>query len=278
MAEKFNLKLNDFNSNVIKSFRNIRDDEDLIDVTFACDDQKQISAHKFILSASSEYFKSIFKQYKNTHPLLCLLDVSSVDMKNVLDFIYYGEVDIHKDDLDKFLNISMRLKIDGLSALKENQENLGMEMEQQKIKDEIDDTVSDNFNVIGNESKSFFSDASDEKKETENKTLKRNKKNQKIVNSDIFENNDDLEQKLSEYVERLDGRSFKCTVCGKISNLRFSASEHVQLHFSGLSFPCNSCDTILKTTAAYRQHMKNIHGNKESLFRKSASWQNIGLD
>ena len=127
MAEKLNLKLNDFSSNVIKSVRKIRDDEDLFDVTFACDDQQQISAHKLILSSSSEYFRNIFKQNKNPHPLLCLLDVSSVEMKSILDYIYYGEVDIEKDDLERFLNISKRLKIDGLSALKENQENLKME-------------------------------------------------------------------------------------------------------------------------------------------------------
>jgi len=276
MAEKFNLKWTDFNSSVIKSFRNIRDDEDLFDVTFACDDQNQISAHKLILSSSSEYFKNIFKQNKNPHPLLCLLDVSSGEMKSILDYIYYGEVDIDKDDLDRFLSISKRLKIEGLSALKENHENL--EMEEQNIKAEIEDDLCDSFDDSGSDNKVFLSDVSYEKKETEKTKMKRNKKNQKIVNSDKFENSEELEQKLSAYVERLDGRSFKCTVCDKISNLRFSSMEHVQLHFSGLSFPCNSCDTILKTTAAYRQHMKNIHGNKESLFRKSASWQNMGLD
>ena len=42
MAEKFNLKWNDYNSNVLKTFRRIRENEDLFDVTIACDDQQQI--------------------------------------------------------------------------------------------------------------------------------------------------------------------------------------------------------------------------------------------
>merc|ERR1712133_128009 len=143
MAEKFNLKWNDFHSNVVKSFRSIREDEDLFDVTFACDDQQQVSAHKLVLSSSNEYFKNIFKLNKNPHPLLCLLDVSSGEMKNILDYIYYGEVDIDKDDLDRFLEISKRLKIEGLSGLKENQENL--EVEEQEIKAEIEDDLCNSF-------------------------------------------------------------------------------------------------------------------------------------
>ena len=67
MAEKFNLKWNDYNSNVLKTFRRIREDEDLFDVTFACDDQQQISAHKLVLSSSSQYFKNIFKHNKHSH-------------------------------------------------------------------------------------------------------------------------------------------------------------------------------------------------------------------
>ena len=245
MAEKFNLKWNDFHSNVVKSFRNIREDEDLYDVTFACDDQQQISAHKLILSSSSEYFKNIFKQNKNPHPLLCLLDVSSGEMKHILDYIYYGEVEIGKDDLDRFLNISRRLRIEGLSGDKEN-----LEMERPIIKEEMEE--------IEYESKDI---TTEEIKIIQKPLLQRMKKKQKlkIVNSDEFENIEELEKKLSEYIERLTGKSFKCVVCEKMTNSNCSAMEHVQLHFSNISFQCNTCDTSLKTTAAHRQHMKNTH-------------------
>merc|ERR1712150_190260 len=245
MAEKFNLKWNDFHSNVVKSFRNIREDEDLFDVTFACDDQQQISAHKLILSSSSEYFKNIFKQNRNPHPLLCFLDVSSGELKHILDYIYYGEVEIGKDDLDRFLNISKRLKIEGLSGDKEN-----LDMERPIIKEEMEE--------IEYESKDI---TTDEIKDVEKTLIKRKKKKQKLqnVNSDELENIEELEKKLSEYIERRSGKSFKCLVCEKICNYRFAAMEHVQLHFSKILFQCNTCDTSLKTTAGHRQHMKNTH-------------------
>ena len=56
MSEKFCLKWNDFQYNVTKSFSNLRKEEDFYDVTLVSDDQKQMSAHKVVLSSCSEFF------------------------------------------------------------------------------------------------------------------------------------------------------------------------------------------------------------------------------
>ena len=61
MPEKFDLKWNDFHSNVSKSFGLLRNEDYLHDVTLVSDDYKQVTAHKLVLSACSEYFKNIFK-------------------------------------------------------------------------------------------------------------------------------------------------------------------------------------------------------------------------
>ena len=93
MSEKFSLKWNDFHSNVSKAFGLFRNEDYLHDVTLVSDDHKQVSAHKLVLSASSEYFKDIFQQNNrsNTHPLLCLDGISSHDLNNVLDYIYNAQ-------------------------------------------------------------------------------------------------------------------------------------------------------------------------------------------
>ena len=61
MSGKFNLKWNDFQSNVSKSFSLFRNEDYLHDVTLVSDDHKKVSAHKIVLSACSQYFKDIFK-------------------------------------------------------------------------------------------------------------------------------------------------------------------------------------------------------------------------
>ena len=114
MSEKFCLKWNDYNSNISKSFSKLRNEESFYDVTLVSDDQKQISAHKVVLSACSEYFKNILKQNVNPNPLLCLDGISSSEMIAILDYIYCGEVNIYQEDVDRFLNIAERLKLAGL--------------------------------------------------------------------------------------------------------------------------------------------------------------------
>ena len=37
------------------------------------------------------------------------------DIQNILDFIYNGELKIHQEDIDRFLVIAQRLKLDGLN-------------------------------------------------------------------------------------------------------------------------------------------------------------------
>ena len=115
MDEKFCLKWNDFDSNVSKSFELLRNEGYLHDVTLVGDDNKQVSAHKLVLSASSEYFKNIFKNNsKHSHPLLCLEGISSKQLSMIMDYVYNGEVQIYQEDLDQFLGVAQRFKIEGL--------------------------------------------------------------------------------------------------------------------------------------------------------------------
>ena len=105
MLEKFCLKWNDFNSNVSKSFIKLRNENEFFDVALVSDDQKLISAHKVVLSASSEYFKNILKQQKHPNPLLCLEGISSTELNDILDYIYHGRLTSIKRILTVFLKL-----------------------------------------------------------------------------------------------------------------------------------------------------------------------------
>ena len=114
MSEKFCLKWNDFETNVSKSFGLLRNEDYLHDVTLVCDDNKQVSAHKLVLSACSEFFKSIFKNNKHRSPLICLDGISSKELKDILDYMYNGETNLFQEGLDKFLSNAQRFKVMGL--------------------------------------------------------------------------------------------------------------------------------------------------------------------
>ena len=120
MTENYCLRWNDFQANVTSSFRNLRNANDFYDVTLVSDDYQQVSAHKVVLSASSEYFNNILKKNTHSHPLLCLNSVNSNDLHNILDYIYNGEIQIFQDDLDSFLELAQRFQLEGLNQEKKD--------------------------------------------------------------------------------------------------------------------------------------------------------------
>ena len=69
-SEKLCLQWNDFNENIISSFRELREDRDFTDVTLACEDGQQIEAHKVVLASASPVFMKLLKKNKHPHPLI----------------------------------------------------------------------------------------------------------------------------------------------------------------------------------------------------------------
>ena len=117
--EKFCLKWNDFSRNIIGSFSDLREEENLFDCTLSCGD-KQIQAHRLILSACSGYFKNIFKLNPHNHPLLYLRGIKFDDLQSILTFMYQGEVNVAQKDLSNFLLIAEDLKVKGLTQGKKS--------------------------------------------------------------------------------------------------------------------------------------------------------------
>jgi len=111
----FCLKWNNFQQNIFSTIRNLRLDLDFLDVTIFCKG-RQLKAHKVILSACSNTFKSILKETQAPHPVIVLWDVEAKDVSALLDFMYNGQVDIQQDDLERFLIVADRLQVRGLSG------------------------------------------------------------------------------------------------------------------------------------------------------------------
>ena len=126
MSEAFSLKWENFQSNVSRSFGLLKHEVYLHDVTLIGDDHHQVSAHKLILSACSEYFKNIFKYNNkpNVNPLLCLDGVSADDLNNVMEYIYNGEVKLYQTNLKRFLDVAQRFKLEGMTDMENEDEDL----------------------------------------------------------------------------------------------------------------------------------------------------------
>ena len=112
-GEKFNLARNEFESYASGTFKELRNDENFLDVTLACEDGKQIKAHKAILSTSSNVLRNILVNNPHQHPLLYLKGINSGDLENILDFIYVGQTQVAQENLEQFMQTANELKIKG---------------------------------------------------------------------------------------------------------------------------------------------------------------------
>lgn len=112
--QQYSLKWNDFQSSILSSFRHLRDEEDFVDVTLACD-IRSFTAHKVVLSACSPYFRKLLKANPCEHPIVILRDIRAEDVESLLRFMYNGEVHIGHEQLNDFLKTAQLLQVRGLA-------------------------------------------------------------------------------------------------------------------------------------------------------------------
>ena len=115
-SDKLCLQWNDFKENITSSFRELRGDREFTDVTLACEDGQQIEAHKVVLVSTSPFFRELLKRNRHPHPLLYMRGLRSEDLTAILDFLYQGEANVCQENLDAFLAIAEKLKLQGLAG------------------------------------------------------------------------------------------------------------------------------------------------------------------
>merc|ERR1712150_460437 len=241
MSERFSLKWTDFQSVVSQSFSVLRQEADFYDVTLVSDDHTQISAHKLVLSASSDFFKSILRKNPHSHPLLYLSGVDSTSLGFVLDYIYQGEVQIYQHELDNFLEVAQKLKIEGLLSSEEPETKHDTHFDDQKVE-------------------SFPSEPDYSEMKVVKTNYVRSGHGEKVVSlTDMTE----VDEKIQQLMERRDGRHY-CKACDYSSQNIGHIREHVERHIDGLSYPCQFCDKSFRTKAALRWHRNQSHKVKIS--------------
>ena len=239
--EKFSLKWNDFQTNVLSSFSKLRTEKDFFDVTLVSDDEVHISSHKVVLSASSEFFKNLLRKSSHSNPLIYLSGVKVKELNFVMDYIYDGEVQIYQNDLDSFLDIANKLKIDGLigeTKTSEDNEESRKYMDDSFLpkKEDVDDVIEEEV------------ESSTELTKPERKPRKQPSQSYALstLNMDAREAIDQLVIKNED--------NFECKSCGKISKTSSDIRRHVEIHIEGLSFECQICGNTFRSRNILKHH------------------------
>jgi len=245
--DKFCLNWNGYDTNIRESFRKLREDQRLFDVTLVTDDGQHIQAHKIILSAGSHFFSDIFLKSNQTNMLIYLKGINSVQLKHLLDFIYNAEASVGQEELKEFLETGKELQVKGFEAY---------ELDQPKryINEKEEMYVNEEYITEQNISWDTLETLKENHRSSEDS---RKPKNVEIEKVEINTNNK-LDLQILEMIEKSDGL-WICKVCGKTSGYKGNMQGHAERHIDGMSHACNICNNSFSTRHSLRCHIDTIH-------------------
>ena len=264
-----------YNTMITRSFSKLRNDTDLSDVTLISDDQEAIPAHKVVLSTCSDFFKKVFHKNIHNNLVLYLSDMKSKEVNQILDYIYFGEINILQDNLERFIQIAQKLKLEGLGDdSKQNEEGeLENSTESQFYVSDKTITITNNESDLTN-TYSEFSESQSIPSETKyvvsgKKPIAYEETNYALQTQErkvipnyrppAFESEVDVEkldQKIKELTSFQEKKSI-CKLCGKElfgRNRNQNMADHIENHIEGLSFKCLQCSKLYRTRNLLRSH------------------------
>ena len=214
-------------STVSKSFGQLRKEDEFYDVTLVSDDEEHVLAHKVVLAASSGFFKNILRKSTHSNPMIFLSGINSKELNFILDYIYYGRVEMYQTEIDDFLNAAQKLRIEGLDS-----------------KEEGPSTTED---IIG-----------EGKLEPKYEQPKKSMSKKKAETSDSYiiatNNVGEIHPDLNKLYTKI-GDVFSCNKCEKTAKISSDIRRHVEIHIEGLSFECPfNCGQKFRSRVQLKNH------------------------
>ena len=124
------IRWNNFPVTVSSSLEALRNNGDLVDTSLFCEGHRflvsclsfflilkeldlvcDFQAHRVVLSATSNYFKQIFREISTPNVAIVLSGLKFEDIDAILTFIYSGEVSLCEPQLASFLKTAETLQV-----------------------------------------------------------------------------------------------------------------------------------------------------------------------
>jgi len=244
--KKLCVKWNDFQENVSSAFKECRQDMEFADVTLACEDGQQVEAHKVILASASPFFLDLLRKTKHPKPLIYMRGLKSEDLVAMVDFLYCGEANVFKENLDSFLSVAEDFKLKGLSGNK---------------KHEVETSAPNPTNNIKKPLSRKWEETDLTKAENPEEDLAKTGNvavTDYIVTADlqgldarvkpIMENGDTISDGRQNRASRV------CKLCGKQGT-----DSDIKIHIEANHHTCNICGKTSKSRDGLRKHLSIYH-------------------
>ena len=235
--EKYNLSWQSFSEHLFEMLHHMMISNEFTDVTLVTEDKQHFKAHKVVLSASSQVFKSIVNDLVN--PLIYLRGVQSTEVESILQFIYLGEATLYQDRINEFFNVAKSLEMNEIKQL-----------------DPINNLFEDPEYISEHGEEGF-----DSKTEQENRPLETNHnaitmKGYCDKYDKQFSNQFSLDRHLKSGHE---GVKYPCNQCNYKATLKDSLQKHIKAIHDGVKYPCVKCSYKASLQSDLLKHHKSVH-------------------
>ena len=229
------------------------------DVTLVSEDYQSFNAHRIILSTCSETFEQILKFSSNSHPLLFLNGFTGAILKDILQFIYKGQVNIPTEDLNIFVEKAKDLQL-LQKPVQENQIKSNLEFDQESQKTLKESLRSNEDEAPFENDPKVFNDESEEELQDEDEIRKIIQQmeivGQKSLESLQIDKNDDIE--LKKPLPKVDISFAPPVAVNQDIDVEALLSE--VYHKDGFNHcPLPQCSYKAKRKELLRVHMSSTH-------------------
>ena len=254
--QKYNVNWDTYSDHLQSILQQMLSSNEFADVTLVTDDDKQIKAHRNILSACSPVFKKILQSCNtNNHPVIYLRGIRNSEMESLMQFIYMGKTSIYQDRVKEFLMIGNDLEI----------KDLGKNVEKKVPSINTNPVMTNCVTDVNDDKDVIFS----------------NETNKEMTNDDT--NDDDVFLKRSfeeDYLSSVNltgdekentnfaskseikisnDTSWQCPHCDKSFSDRLTLHSHQKHKHKGLNYFCHRCEFECKDVPKLISHIQYIH-------------------
>ena len=240
------LKWKDFQENMRNEFASLRESQDFTNVTLACEDGLQVDAHKLILAATSPFFQDLFRRNRHEYSMIFMRGVKSEDLVAIIDFLYYGEVNVHQDNLEAFLTLAEELRLKGLTQ-QESKGGGGEDKKEIKKLTELADDEKSSLLSANNGGPSY--DPSESRGKVNQNKLSETKEVKTVVNKG----------KGKEKQEN----QFPCLLCKKKYRSYNHLNTHKMREHEEKKYMCELCDFQSSWLSHFLSHKQGKHGGND---------------
>ncbi|XP_045503855.1 zinc finger and BTB domain-containing protein 14-like isoform X1 [Colias croceus] len=279
--QQFSLRWHNHQGSIIGALSRMLNTGALSDVTLNANGVS-LRAHRLVLAACSQYFAQIFKEVDDTNTVVVIVDCEPSDLRQLLTFMYTGEVTAARKRLPSLLKLAHSLQVSGLTDADTNPTDVPKENE---LIQPTNDIPMESQSPPINLEKPIINDF------TQDKPIEIAQDFNKEMPKDILAKNDKL-SKLDQIVQNLYSShnignivttptplipSFTeppqprdcdkkwrthsiCTICNKRLSNQYNLRVHMETH-AGRRHACRACDHVSRSRDALRKHVAYRHAH-----------------